>query len=244
MSRSEAWRKKQSEGVKRAWAEGKYVGKNRPDYSAISAKTKGRKRHPEEIEKARAGIKAAWERGVYDKPETLKKRMDHIRSLKPVGRPPEHMAKIREMRDMDKMKVRNSQMMRELIVKMKESGQYQQLCDARSVKLKNGHGLGKNQRGSLEHSHAKTWKVRDPFGKEYEFINLREWARQNEHLFEDDRPESRMPFAARIAAGLKNIHRPRKPNAPTHYKGWTVVDSMYKTDLLDRESATVLTDPT
>lgn len=242
MKHSEEWSKRQSEGVRRAWAEGKYVGKNRPDYVSIAAKNRGRKQSPEEVEKRRMAVIEAWKRGDYHTPEAIKNRKIAAEKarLTAVGMPPDHMERIRNMRNIEKMRAENSIKMKLQREQWKSNGFLQKVEDARIKKLKNSHGFGKNRRGSLEHSNVKKWKIRSSLGKVYEFINLREWARQNENLFEDYRPESRMPFAERIAAGIKNISKPRRPNAPTHYQGWTVVDSMYKKDILDRESAAII----
>jgi hypothetical protein len=83
------------------------------------------------------------------------------------------------------------------------------------------HGSGRTERGRADHSHAKKWHLRDPNGRTHRFSNLTEWARQNEHLFHDDRPESKAPFCDRIRGGIANLVASHGRSCS--YKGWVVV---------------------
>lgn len=239
---SEEWKRKQSKGVKRAWAEGKYVGKPRPDYSKIAAKNRGRKRSDQEIEQTRQAVKKAWADGKYDSPETrakLKESLDKGSANNPYanGRSGSFLTAIRALRDMDKLRPKLSISMKKNVKRWRADGTLQKNVDWNRKRLTGGHGQGKNTQGSLLHSNAKIWKIRDSVGRVFEFINCREWVRKNIDLFHDYRPESRMPFPARVAAGLKNISHPKQKNASTHYQGWTIVSVEEKKDLLGRDEA-------
>lgn len=239
--RSEEWKRKQSEGVRRAWAEGKYVGKPRPDYAAIAEKKRGRKRHPEEVRKTAESLKKWW--SDPKNAETQKKKMlDGLKAsgFKGKGRTKEEMDAIRGMRDLEKIREHGKSVMKANVEKWRLDGTMQKNADANRKRLTGCHGQGKNKRGSLEHSNAKLWVIRDPIGRIYKFINAREWVRENISLFEDYHPEARLPFWYRVSAGLKNIAHPRKRNAPTHYQGWTIVSQQEKGDLLGRDEAEII----
>lgn len=139
---------------------------------------------------------------------------------------------------MEKLKKENSARMKASVKRWEESGEIHKYRLAQRKALLGKHGFGKAARGRLDHSSAKWWSIRSPFGEIFEFSNLREWARQNVHRFEDDRPAARMPFWARIACGLKNIYMPKRANAPTTYKGWTTLSiSEGERDLLGRDQS-------
>lgn len=81
-----------------------------------------------------------------------------------------------------------------------------------------------NAEGMLDHLSAKVWIIRDPFGNIFKFSNLSEWARQNEHRFVDDRPESKAPFWKRIAGGFCDLLK--KDGKSCSYRGWTAVSNL------------------
>lgn len=238
----EKWKKKQAEGVKAAWADGKYEGKTRPNYEAIAAKNRGKKRSQEAIEATRKAVKEAWSRGAYAKPETVEKRKRHLTKLhaQSTGAPREHLDRIRAQRDLDKLRPVWRDNMKANVEKWRKDGTMQKNCDANRKRLYGGHGQGKNKRGSLEHSNAKTWRIRSPLGEVFEFVNCREWVRQNIHRFQDYRPESRMPFTLRVSHGLKNIRKPKHANAPTHYQGWMTLAAWERSDLLGRDESEII----
>ena len=235
----EEWKQKQAAGLKRAWEEGKFKDAKPLDYNAISAKNRGRKRPASATEATREGVKKAWARGAYDKPETQRKRLEHLQRLAQTseGAPAVFMAKIRAMRDMDKLRPILSDTMKASVEKWRADGTMQKNADRNRKRLTGGHGQGINKLGSLDHSMAKTWKIRSPIGEVFEFVNCREWVRQNIHRFHDYHPESRMPFNLRVAHGLANIRKPKRENASTHYQGWMTLGAWEKRDLLGRDEA-------
>ncbi len=236
---SNAWKQKQAEGVKRAWEQGKYKDAKPLDYAAIAEKNRGRKKSESAREATRVGVKKAWANGAYSKPETRKKHLEHLQRLAQTnqGAPAARMDQIRAMRDMEKLRPILSATMKTSVEKWRADGTMQKNVDWNRKRLTGGHGLGKNQLGSLEHSQAKVWQIRSPLGVVYEFVNCREWVRRNIHLFHDYRPESRMPFPLRVSSGLKNIREPKHENAPTHYQGWTTLAAFERGDLLGRDEA-------
>src|SRR5215831_9020975 len=149
------WRKNQSEGLKRAWAEGKFKDKKPLDYAAIAEKNRGKKR-PEYARMATGiGVKNAWANGAYDKPETLKKRKAHLEYLRRNfnnGRSAEYMHKIRESRNLDKLRPVWRKLMKSNVEKWRHDGTMQKTADWNRRRLTGGNGQGKNKRGSLDHS--------------------------------------------------------------------------------------------
>ncbi len=211
----------------------------RPDYLAIAAELRGRKRSPEAIEATRAGVKKAWANGAYSNPQTLEKRRAHLARLAVTnkGASADRMREIGAMIDMDKLRPILSKTMKANVEKWRNNGTLQKNADWNRKRLMGGHGQGRNKRGSLEHSKAKAWRIRSPLGAVYEFVNCSEWVRRNTHLFHDYRPESGMPFWLRVTSGLKNIRKPKYANAPTHYQGWTTLAALERGDLLGRDEA-------
>ncbi|MEY2500588.1 MAG: hypothetical protein QOI07_922 [Verrucomicrobiota bacterium] len=231
------WRNNQSTGLKRAWASGKFRHMKRPDYKAIGAKNRGKKRPTAAIEATRKGVKAAWERGVYNKPETVAKRTAHLKSLPRPGASRQQMDKIRAMRDLDALRPAFSAAMKKRVKQWKKDGTWDRIREAHCKKLLGSHGFGRGKRGRLDHYAAKRWVVRDPYGNVHLFDNLNEWSRRNEELFHDDRPGARLPFAQRISAGIKHLSH-KRVNNPTSYKGWVLVSSSEQTaDPLGRDQS-------
>lgn len=239
---SEEWRRRQAEGMRKAWADGKFLGKRRPNYISIAEKNRGKKRPKMAIEATRIGVKKAWANGVYNKPETVKKRRRHLArlALTNTGASKEFMDRIRSCRNMEKLRPKLRETMRKNLQRWKETGELEQFRLRQRKALLGKHGFGKSKRGSLEHPMAKSWAVRSPFGQVFTFVNAREWVRKNIHRFNDERPQSKMPFWHRVSSGLKNIAHPRRPNSPTHYQGWTIISLVEKEDLLGRDGATIL----
>ncbi len=239
---SAEWKKNQSEGLARAWQEGKFNNVRRPDYKAIGEKLRGRERSLKAREATAAGVKKAWRNGAYSNPETRAKHLENLKRLAKTnkGAPAARMDQIRALRDMDKLRPILSATMKANSKKWREDGTMQKIVDWNRKRLTGSHGLGRNQWGRLDHSQAKTWEVRSPAGEHFKFTNCREWVRQNLHRFHDYRPESRLPFYIRISAGFKNIWKPRKANAPTHYQGWTTVAVSERGDLLGRDEARMI----
>lgn len=91
---------------------------------------------------------------------------------------------------------------------------------AMSVEKRRGcHGLGRVHTGRLDHFSAKEWIIQSPDGKRYNFSNLAEWCRQNEHLFDDDGGDYKLSLCQRAKFGLLNAaHRSGS------YRGWIVID--------------------
>ena len=127
--------------------------------------------------------------------------------------PAEHMKMMRGMRDSEKHRVNAPRNMLEGIKKLKESGEWEgirQKCRC--------------ARGMPDHLAAKAWIIRDPIGNTYKFSNLREWARQNEWRFEDDRPESKTPSWLRFATGIALLFT--AAGLSCSYRGWTAISKM------------------
>jgi hypothetical protein len=120
---------------------------------------------------------------------------------------------MREQRDEEKFRKNMSATMKVLMAEWKETGQ-----------LDKARRKGKVAKGMLDHRAAKAWVVRDPYGRVYAFSNLSEWARRNECLFKDTRPDSTTPFWLRIAGGISTLLK--KDGRSTSYKGWTVVSQL------------------
>ena len=126
---------------------------------------------------------------------------------------PENQAKAIAARDMEKMKEKNSVRLAAQMKEWKESGKLDE------IRRKAG-----NAQGQLDHLAAKVWIIRDPYGNVFKFSNLAEWARQNEHRFKDDRPESKAPFWKRIAGGITDLLK--KDGRSCSYRGWTAVSKL------------------
>jgi hypothetical protein len=86
-----------------------------------------------------------------------------------------------------------------------------------------GHtGHGRCARGRPDHARANWFMIRFcPTGEIHQFSNLAEWARQHQGMFHDDAPNSRMPFAIRIAQGISKLAATRKPQASS--RGWELI---------------------
>jgi hypothetical protein len=90
-----------------------------------------------------------------------------------------------------------------------------------------GHGIGKTKRGLLDHACARSYVLRDPFGKVHRVQNLCEWVRRNISKFKDEFPESKAPFPLRVAMGLSSVATGHSGS----YKGWVAVSkSEYEAD--------------
>ena len=237
----ENWKRKQSEGVKKAWAEGRYVGKRRPDYGVIASKNRGRKRPESACKATGAGVKAAWESGAYHTPVAIARREEHLQKLHAAnaGATPGQMDVIRAQRDLEKLRPKWRETMKANIKRWKETGEIHQYRARARARLIGGSGFGTGKRGRLDHNAAKYWTIRDPYGRIYEFPNLREWVRQNLNLFNDLRPEARMPFWLRVSSGIKNLGG--KLGKSCSYQGWVLVSvgelETGGKDLLGRDEA-------
>ncbi len=205
---------------------------------------RGLKHGPEWLANQSKGVKRAWRDGQFHRPETIARRAAHLAKAR-ANRTPhtaEHMAGIRAKRDPAKWKASffrgRARKMREL----RRSGELAVIHARTAAKLRGTHGFGRCERGRLDHHSAKSWVVRDQYGTVFRFSNLREWARQNEHRFHDDRPESRCPFWYRISAGIKSLASRR--GKATSYRGWVLVSLRERFegegDLLGRDEAPVV----
>jgi hypothetical protein len=137
------------------------------------------------------------------------------------GASKEAMARISAMRDMEKLKKENAIRMTQRMKDLKDSGRLAEINKQHSERMKGRATTGKSEKGKPDHVAAKAWRFRDTNGRMHTFSNLREWARQNEHLFADDRPYSKLPFAERIASGMKLTLA--KNGKVCSYRGWTAV---------------------
>lgn len=243
--------RKRSESVKRAWVDGKgkFAAKKRPESRCPCGcgpspkhgiwvkghQQKGKKQSAERIAKRSESLKKTHARGAYNagyerrKAETLSKRplclcgcgkhVPRANSMYANGcfdaTTPENRTKARAARDWDKLRPIFAEKMRKQMLALKESGQLDE--------VRRNCGVAK---GMPDHLAAKTWIVRDPYGNIYRFSNLAEWARQNQHRFEDDRPESKSPFWLRISGGIGALLDVRGRSCS--YRGWVAVS---KTEL-------------
>jgi hypothetical protein len=91
-----------------------------------------------------------------------------------------------------------------------------------SKQRKGTHGYGRAARDNPEHSSAKYWVILSPDGVEYEFNNLESWCRNNEHLFEDRRPYSKLPLWRGAQLGINGLMRTDGKEALSWYD-WRVV---------------------
>ena len=141
----------------------------------------------------------------------------------------EHMNLMSKMRDMEKFGTVHSKWMTERHKRWAGTEEYEAMRrECRTA------------RGMPDHVSAKLWIIRDPFGNTHKFSNLAEWARQNEWRFEDDRPESKTPFARRIADGIGSVLYAN--GRKCSYRGWTAVSKLELEDdgkdLLERKAHT------
>jgi hypothetical protein len=131
------------------------------------------------------------------------------------------METMRSKRNMDKLKAENSIRMKNQVEQWKADGTRNDYQSKAMKVLRGSSGFGSGKRGRLDHHSAKAWHIRDVNGKTHRFTNLFEWVRKNEHLFHDDRPNSKLPFATRIACGISNLGN---QNGKTcSYRGWAMV---------------------
>ncbi len=196
---------------------------------------RGKTHSKEWREKQSAGVAAACRRGAYAecckrrREKTLTKRRkcqcgcgnpveragakyyrDHFI---PKGKTAEVMSKLRQMRDMKKLRADSQKRLKDQMEKWKASGKLD------DIRRKAG-----NARGMLDHLAAKVWNIRDPFGNPHKFSNLSEWARQNCWRFEDDRPQSTAPFWKRIAGGITDLLKANGRSCS--YRGWTAISKL------------------
>jgi hypothetical protein len=213
-----------AQGVKAAWRAGKFIGKKRPDYAAIGAKARGRKRSREAIERTRKGVARAWRRGLYSTAAAVaNRRAAQLKRTDKRGRSVDFLNEIRAKRDLEKLRPRWSENMKRLRAKWTKTGKLEEIKLKQRAKVIGSHGFGRNRRGNPSHPSAKFWRIRSPYGEVFEFSNLCEWVRQNLWRFLDERPECRLPFAVRVRHGVGATFFPRRRNAATHYKGWVAV---------------------
>jgi len=137
------------------------------------------------------------------------------------GSSKEQMLKISSMRDMDSLRIKLANASSKRIKQLKENGLWEAICKDHGDKLRGITAKGKGKKGLTNHIAAKLWAFRDPYGKMHIMSNLREWARNNTHLFNDDRPDSKLPFELRIAHGMKGALA--KCGKVCSYKGWTAM---------------------
>ena len=179
MKHTEEWRKKQSEGVKKAWADGKYVGKPRPNYEAIAAKARGKKRPPHIAvfmrEKMRGNKLGEKLRGRKLSPERREASLDYMARARAAAASP--------------------------VAREKKS-------KSLSIAKLGVPGVGRAA-ANEDNALAKFWVVRSPSGVCYEFTNAAHWCRENEWLFSDDRPESKTPLWKRAFGGFSEMNGKR-----------------------------------
>lgn len=120
-------------------------------------------------------------------------------------------------RDLDALRPRYSERMKEANKQWKESGQ----LDVYRRKSRLAKGM-------VDHLAAKRWQFRSPEGLIYDCTNLTAWARRNINLFTDDRPESKSPFWLRVSQGLAAILGGKEHVCS--YRGWVGVS---KSELAD-----------
>lgn len=239
--------RKRSESCKKAWADGKgkLASKKRPESWCPCGcgnpspkygtwvkghQQIGRKHSAQRIAKMSESLKKAHKKGAFKggqehrKLETISKRpLCACGCGKPVARSkamyargcfdattPENQAKARQARDWDRLSPIYSKNMANRIGQWKESG-----------RLEDIRRKGRNAKGMLNHISAKVWIIRDPYGNVFRFSNLREWARNNQHRFHDDNPDSKNSFAHRIADGITALLAKR--GISCSYHGWTAV---------------------
>ena len=90
-------------------------------------------------------------------------------------------------------------------------------------KIKFAQGdIGRRQQGRPDHVSAKHWVIESPERIRYEFANLTEWCRQNEHLFPPDTEEFKKPLWARAAHGIHQQASVYNPH-PSQWKGWRLI---------------------
>lgn len=225
---------KRSESLKAAYRQGKmqHAVHQTPEFIEKRIRTlRGRKHSEQRRHQLSEGIKKAWEKGCYHTATAIETRKKHLCR---VGASPKRMDELRAMVDKAKLAVENSEKMKAQMKEWKASGKLDE------VRRKAGNGIG-----MLDHISAKVWIIRDPRGKIYKFSNLREWARNHHHLFEDDRPESRAPFWRRIADGMAALLA--MSGRSCSYRGWTAVSKLEidqgGVDLLGRDYFTQHTNP-
>ena len=231
-TRPTEWKEKQAAGVKRAWDEGKYEGKPRPDYGVIAAKNRGQKRSTEHNDAQREKIKRQIAAGAFSTPEakknariSMRKSIDRRKAEgKRLGRTAEQMREIADKRDMEA------------------------LASLHRERMLGHHGFGTGEQGRSDHFAAGTWAVCSPTGVIYRFTNLRGWCWKNQQLFvnEDatyanarDWRHTKNPLWLRAFNGLRELASKRGRSCS--WRGWTLVghgEITQGTDLLGRDEAT------
>lgn len=81
------------------------------------------------------------------------------------------------------------------------------------------HGFGRMHIGRPDHACAKHWVVESPDGVRYEFDNLQEWCRANEHLLPVCGEKYRKPLWQRAADGISSQTR----RETSRWRGWQLV---------------------
>lgn len=225
---SEEWKRRQGAGIAAAWRDpNKMCAVRHPHPSLVekrAAALRGRKLPAWRIEQMRHRMTG---RKVSDETRAKLSKAAASRTLSPrqldaLARNRTSESRESRLAKLAKARLAKLDMMEELrpqfAAKMKEQmSKWKQTGQLEEIRRKAG-----NLRGMPEHIAAKAWVIRDPCGRTYHFTNLAEWARQHEHLFEDDRPESKQPFSKRIAEGLSEMLTKGKTCS---YRGWVAVSN-------------------
>ncbi len=207
---SATWKAKQSEGLRRAYQEGKFqhiVNQSAEFIEKRVRSLRGRVRPEATCKATSEGVKKAWAEGKYHTEAVINNRKVN---LSRVGASAEQMNVIRQKVDMEKLKATNSEKLKSQMAEWKAEGK----LDA--IRRKAG-----NAKGMPDHLAAKQWHIRSPMGEVYHFSNLAAWARRNKHLFVDDREHSKTPFWKRIAGGITDLLKSNGRSCS--YRGWVAV---------------------
>jgi len=241
---SDEWKRKQGLGVRASWQNPNQQIANRhpsPERGAkISAKLKGRKLSAERVEQIRrqstgkthteqTRAKLAAIGRARPATDKMLEALARGRNSQLFRQTPEQLranqVKSQAAINWDVLRPLAAQRLRDKIAEWKRTGQLDE------IRKRAG-----NLRGLPDHLAAKTWVIRSPYGDTYHFSNLAEWARKHEHLFVDDRPESKSVFASRIACGLSEMLSKGKTCS---YRGWVAVSNgellRGAPDLLERQ---------
>lgn len=189
-------RAKNSAAVKRGWAEGRYPRKQSAEFiEKRVAANRGKTQPAGVIERRAAAIKKAHERGAYDKAAATERikavTAKRLARGERVGRTPEQLDAMRAMRDPVELRETSSANFAKNLGPLMRDDSFR--------------ALHKMARGMPDHVSAKTWAVRDPYGRVYSFGNLSAWVRANIDLFNDEYPESKTPFAVRVAGRIARL---------------------------------------
>lgn len=217
------WVEKRIEGIKRAWAEGKYA----------MAYTEERRRR---ISERHLGSKHT---------EETKAKISALKKGKPL--PEHHRKALFKRRYSEEFKAKAAAHIAKYRVKGALSFDAEQRKSKNLSLAKTGvPNVGKVAKDNPEHTHAKYWIIRDPIGVTFEFPNLQSWCRANEHKFIDYTPESTYPLWHRASSGIASLQR-RDKKAAHHWHGWTLISCLELTegsrDLLGRDECEIKTHP-